>query len=253
MKSLGNWYPQFFQRQVLLFHQIPILWYASAHGKYMGLPINIPQHWKIQRIHPLGTSWETDTHTFPKVCVVLFHQIPILWFASSQGKCIGLLINIPQHWKRQQNPSYGKSLGNWYPYFSQSIGAFIPSDSYPMVHFITWKMHWTSKSHVMGKCSKTHPAERVWDIGTNTFRKVRAVLFHQISILWYVLSYEKCLAFSVNFSQHVKMQHSPSHGENWNIDAHTFSESMAIPFLEISTLWYSTLHEKCLGFLTSFS
>ena len=38
-------------------------------------------------------------------------------------------------------------------------------------------------------------------------------------------------------------------GENWNIDTHTFSLSMTILSREISTLWYCTSHEKCLGFI----
>ena len=41
----------------------------------------------------------------------------------------------------QQNPWYGKSLGNWYSYFSHSMGAFFPLDSHPMVCFIIWEMH----------------------------------------------------------------------------------------------------------------
>ena len=41
----------------------------------------------------------------------------------------------------QQNPSYGVNLGNWYSYFSQSMGAFFPLDSHPMIYFIIWEMH----------------------------------------------------------------------------------------------------------------
>ena len=41
----------------------------------------------------------------------------------------------------QQNPLYGENLGNWYLYFSDSMGTFFPSNSYPMVYFIIWEMH----------------------------------------------------------------------------------------------------------------
>ena len=41
----------------------------------------------------------------------------------------------------QQNPSYRGSLGNWYPYFFNSIGAFFLSDSHVLVYFIICKMH----------------------------------------------------------------------------------------------------------------
>ena len=41
----------------------------------------------------------------------------------------------------QQNPSYGVTLGNWYSYFSHSMGYFAPYDSQPVVYFIKWEMH----------------------------------------------------------------------------------------------------------------
>ena len=43
--------------------------------------------------------------------------------------------------KIQQNQFYGEYLGNWYPYFSHSMGAFFPLGSYPMVYFIISEMH----------------------------------------------------------------------------------------------------------------
>ena len=41
----------------------------------------------------------------------------------------------------QQNPSYGVNLGNWYSYFSHTMGDFSPHDSHPMVYFFIWEMH----------------------------------------------------------------------------------------------------------------
>ena len=41
----------------------------------------------------------------------------------------------------QQNSSYGENLGNWYSYFSHSMGAFFPLDSHFMVYCITCEMH----------------------------------------------------------------------------------------------------------------
>ena len=60
---------------------------------------------------------------------------------SSYGKCMGFPINFPKYGKMQQNPWYGESPGNWYSYFSHSMGAFFPSDSYPMVYFSIWEMY----------------------------------------------------------------------------------------------------------------
>ena len=57
-----------------------------------------------------------------------------------------------------------------------------------------------SISHSIGKCSKTHRVGRTWKIGTHTFPKERAVLYHQIPILWYALSHGTCMAFSINFT-----------------------------------------------------
>ena len=60
---------------------------------------------------------------------------------SSYGKYLCFPINFPQYRKMQQNPWYGKSLGNWYSYFSHSMGVFFPSDSHSMVYFSIWEMH----------------------------------------------------------------------------------------------------------------
>ena len=51
---------------------------------------------------------------------------------------------------------------------------------------------WGSPSipHNMGKCNKIHHTGRAWDIITHTFPEIWVVLLYQISILWYVSSYE---------------------------------------------------------------
>ena len=161
----------------------------------------------------MGRAQEIGIHSFPKVWVLSFHQISILRYASSYGKYIGLPINILCHWKRKQNPSYGKSLENWYPYFYQSVGASFPSDSYPMVYSITWKIHGASHQYPIAlentaKCIlQGQPGS--WFLN---FPKVWVVFFHQIPILWYALWHGKCMTFSINFSQHEKMQQSLPHG-----------------------------------------
>ena len=96
---------------------------------------------KCNKTHDMGKVWETDTHTFPMVWVLFSHRIPILWYTSSYGKCMVFPMNFPQYEKMQQNPWYGESLGNWYSYFSHSMGALFPSDSHPMVCFSIWEMH----------------------------------------------------------------------------------------------------------------
>ena len=68
---------------------------------------------KCSKTHRMGKTWEIGNHTFPIVWVLFFHLIPILWYTSSYGKCMGFPINFPWYGKMQQNPSYGENLGNW--------------------------------------------------------------------------------------------------------------------------------------------
>ena len=96
---------------------------------------------KCNKIHSMGKVWEIGTRTFPIVWVLFSHLIPSLWYTTAYEKCMGFPINFPQYGKMQQNPWYGKSLGNWYSYFFHSMGAFFPLDSHIMVYFIIWEMH----------------------------------------------------------------------------------------------------------------
>ena len=103
--------------------------------------------------------WEIDAHTFPIIRVLFSHPIPIQRYTSSYGKCMGFPINFPQYGKMQQNPWYGGSLGNWYSYFSHSMGAIFQSDSYPMVYIIIWKMHGFSHQFLIVRENATKPFE----------------------------------------------------------------------------------------------
>ena len=96
---------------------------------------------KCNKIHGMGKVWEIDAHTFFIVWVLFSYSIPILWYTSLYGKCMGFSINFPLCAKMQQNPWYGEILWNWYSYFFHSMGAFLPSDSHPMVYFIIWETH----------------------------------------------------------------------------------------------------------------
>ena len=89
----------------------------------------------------MGKVWEIDNHTFPIIWVLFSHPIFILWYISAYGKCMGFPINFPQYEKMQQNPWYGESLGNWYSYFSDSMGDFFPLDSHSIAYFVIWEMH----------------------------------------------------------------------------------------------------------------
>ena len=107
---------------LLFSHPFPVLWYASTYEKYMYFPNNLQQHRKCNKTYCIGRNWEIGTHTFPIVWALFFFPIPILRYASPYGKCMGFLINFPQHGKMQQNPLHGENLGSWYSYFSHSMG-----------------------------------------------------------------------------------------------------------------------------------
>ena len=91
------------------FHYIPILRYTSSNGKCMCFLINFPQHGKRQQ-NPLNE--ESLKNCFPhffRSMGAFFHYIPILWYTSSNERCMSFLISFPQHGKRQQNPLNGKA------------------------------------------------------------------------------------------------------------------------------------------------
>ena len=90
------------------------------------------------------------------------------------------------------------------------MGGSLLSDFHSVKCFIAWKFKlFKSISHSMGKCSKAHPMGENWNIGTHTFSQSMAILFREISTLWYSTSHEKCLGF-ING----KTQQNPSFNKN---------------------------------------
>ena len=75
--------------------------------------------------------WEMhgSPRQFPKACEIAGK--PIKWEESKK------LISR----KILQNPSYVENLGNWYSYFSHSMGTFFPLDSHSMVYCIICELH----------------------------------------------------------------------------------------------------------------
>ena len=159
-KNLGNQYSYFPIAQELFFHEIPILWYTSPHGKCIGFLINFPQHRKMQQ-NP--TNGESLGNWYPYLfhsVSAFFHQIPILWYTSSYGKCMDFLINFSQHGNMQQNLLYWDSLRNWYSYYSHRMCTVFPLDPHSMVFFVIWEVH--GFPHSIEKCSETHLIGRAW-------------------------------------------------------------------------------------------
>ena len=48
---------------------------------------------KCSKIHQTGRAWEIGVHFPPKVWVLFFHQIPILWYTLPYEKCMAFPIN----------------------------------------------------------------------------------------------------------------------------------------------------------------
>ena len=75
--------------------------------------------------------WEMhgSPHQFPKACEIAGK--PIKW--EEPKKLISRKI--------LQSPSHVENLGNWYSYFSHSMGNFFPLDSHSMVYCIICELH----------------------------------------------------------------------------------------------------------------
>ena len=155
----------------------------------------------------------------------------------------------------QQYPFYRDSLVNWYPYFSQSMGSFFLSNSHPMIYFITWKMlnFFSSVSHTIGKCSKTHVMGKFWDIDTpKLFPK--HIYFPSIKLPIYDLLHHmgNTWVFPSTSRSIRKCYINPSVGEIWDVTNHTFPKIRLSLFHQIINLRYFASHGKCMGFPINF-
>ena len=59
---------------------------------------------QCSEIHWIGTAWKIGIHTFPKVWVLFFRQIPTLWYTLPHEKSMDFPISFWKHGKIQQNP-----------------------------------------------------------------------------------------------------------------------------------------------------
>ena len=101
-------------------------------------------NWCSYFSHIMDAFFPLDSHFM--VCFITWemhvfsHQFPIAWEKAAKpiewGKSGKL---VPRN--ILQNPLYVENLGNWYSYFSHSMGAFFPLDSHSMSYFIICDIH----------------------------------------------------------------------------------------------------------------
>ena len=121
-------------------HQFPIVQEVQQNPWY-GESL---ENWYSYVSHSLGAFLPLDSlsivYFITWVMHVFSHQFPMTWEKTAK----------PIEWGKPgkngsqeypTNPSYGENPGNWYSYFSHSMGAFFPLDSHPMVYVIICQMH----------------------------------------------------------------------------------------------------------------
>ena len=109
----------------------------KTHGMNLG-------NWCSYSSHIMDAFFPLDSHFMIYFITwkmhVFSHYFPITWRKTAK----------PTEWRKSgklvpgnilQNPLYVENLGNWYSYFSRSIGAFFPLDSHSMVYFIICEIH----------------------------------------------------------------------------------------------------------------
>ena len=140
-----------------------------------------PQKWLVVTVNLL--LW-TDVAVNMRGWFPSFHngvkKLPIVTWRGN-GKCMALIIQFSISIEKiQQNPSYEENwypgLQDWYPYFFQSMGGFLPSDSHPLWYLclikwertarmsfpINFSYHWKMQLNL--KTRPSGPWERLgWD------------------------------------------------------------------------------------------
>ena len=151
----------------------------------------------------------------------------------------------------QQNPSYRESLGNWYPYFFNSIGAFF---------FYQIPMFWYTSSYVKcmgcpinlplhGKMMQNSSSREslgngypLFSLSLGSFFSIRFPCYGILHHMW-----NPWVSQSIF---HSMGKYSKIHrgGRAWEIGTHDFLIAYLLFFYQISILWYTSLHGKLMSF-----
>ena len=155
----------------------------------------------------------------------------------------------------QQNPLYGENLGNWYSYFSYSMGTFFPSNSCPMVYFIIWEMHGFPHQFSIDWENATKPIAwgkpgRLVFILFQWYGYFFPIQFPSYGILHHMRN-----AWVSPLIFHSLGKYNKTHPVKraWEISNHTFHRVWEAFSHQIAILCCATSYGKWMGFPMSFS
>ena len=122
------------------------------------------------------------------------HKIPILWYTSSYGKCMGFPIKFPIALEKLAKPIKCVRPGKLVHHTFSIKWVLFSLDSHPMIYTsLLCELYGFSLNGkclgnwFLGKSYKTHHMWRIWEMGTHTFPMVWVLFSHNIHILWYTL------------------------------------------------------------------
>ena len=143
----------------------------------------------------------------------------------------------------QQNPSYRESLGNWFPYFFNSIGAF----------FYQIPMFWYTSSYVkcmgcpinlplhgkmMQNSSNRESLGNGYPLFSLSLGSFFSIRFPCYGILHHMWNPWVSQSISHNMGKYSKIHRV---GRAWEIGTHDFLIAYLLFFYQISILWYTSL------------
>ena len=156
---------------VFFSHPIPILWYTSAYGKFIGFPINFPQYGKMQQnswcreilgnwyslfSHSMGAFFPLDSHSMVYLIIWEIHGFPYQFFIVREDATKLIVWGEP-----------GKLVLIIFPYYGRIFSIRFPF--YSILHHMGNACVFSLISHNLGKDSQNHRMGKVWEIGSRKY------------------------------------------------------------------------------------
>ena len=204
---------------------------------------------KGSKTQQIGKAYEIGSHTVSIVWVFFpLDSHPMVYFIVREMHVLSH--RFPISWKRQQKPSNGESLGNWFPYFFHSMSSF--AIRFPFCGILHHMENaWVSPSifHSSIKSKKPTVWERTWEIVTHTFPTVKVLFSHRITTIYHMGNAWVSPSISHSIGKCSEIHRI---GRAWEIGNQTLPKVWVLFFNQISILWYTLPHGKCMAFLINF-